>query len=330
MSEIITTTGKAVSNTPFERARLLTERIKAKSRELWQDLKTMRDEELYRELGYTTIEEWGEGELGWTSRYVRYQIKASEIIGLIESSNRNNCSALPTHEGQVRPLARLENHAEYNDGELIVDAWQEACHLAGDKPPTEKDVRYVVDELMYVEPPPLPEGEYNVIYADPPWMYDNQIEQWGPTSLHYRGMRTTDIINKINEVNVSRNAVLFLWVTNPMLKDGIFVVEETGFEYKTNIAWVKTELAKPGSGFYVRGRHELLFIATKGNFTPLDKNIAPPIGSIITAPVREHSRKPDEAVAIIERLYPGCTYLDMWARTEREGWEVWGDEVGKY
>jgi len=119
---------------------------------------------------------------------------------------------------------------------------------------------------------------------------------------------------------------LFLWVTNPMLADAMQVVEAWGFEYKTNIVWVKTDLVKPGSGFYVRGRHELLFICTRGSFLPL-VDVAPPIGSVITAPVQEHSRKPDEAYDIIERLYPGCNYLELFARHTRPGWVAWGDEI---
>lgn len=172
---------------------------------------------------------------------------------------------------------------------------------------------------------------YNVIYADPPWQYENTVIS-GAAENHYETMTLEDICNLLQklELKVADDAVLFLWVTNPFVEDAFKVVHAWGFSYKTNIVWCKTELEKPGSGFYVRGRHELLYICTKGAFTPLDKHISPPIGSVLESPVREHSRKPEEVYTIIERLYPNCNYIELFARAPRDGWEVWGDEVGKY
>lgn len=179
-------------------------------------------------------------------------------------------------------------------------------------------------------PPPLPPGTFNVICADPPWSYDNQPEQWGATILHYKAMTTEEICDLKIKEKADDDAVLFLWVTNPMIPDAFDVLDAWGFEYKTNIVWVKTHLKRPGSGFYIRGRHELLFIATRGAFTPLNIKISPPIGSVIRSPVREHSRKPPEAYKIIERLYPRTKRLELFAREKRRGWEVWGDETWKY
>jgi len=175
----------------------------------------------------------------------------------------------------------------------------------------------------------LPQGTYNVIYADPPWQYNNSIGKWGPANSHYSTMPTADIcaLSEKIKLSIAENAVLFLWATNPFLEDALQVIDSWGFEYKTNIVWVKTELQKPGSGFYVRGRHELLLIATKGSFTPLDQNISPPIGSVIESPVQEHSKKPGQIYEIIEKLYPKCNYIELFARNKREGWQQWGDEA---
>jgi len=174
------------------------------------------------------------------------------------------------------------------------------------------------------EAPPLPEGIFDVIYADPPWQYDNQIESWGPASLHYAAIPLQEIMAM--KIPAADNAVLFLWATNPFLPDALKVVEAWGFTYKTNIVWVKTSLQRPGSGFYVRGRHELLFICTKGSFVP-DQTGKEPIGSVLEAPIREHSRKPDETYEIIERMYPQQKYLELFARHSRQGWASWGDQV---
>lgn len=174
----------------------------------------------------------------------------------------------------------------------------------------------------------LPHGLYNVIYADPPWQYDNTGVH-GAADHHYPTMPLGEICSLLHglQLQVAENAVLFMWVTNPFLQDAFQVIEAWNFEYKTNVAWVKTNLVKPGSGFYVRGRHELLYICTKGSFTPLDKHISPPIGSVITADVLEHSRKPEEAYHIIERLYPDCNYIELFSRNQRDGWDMWGYDV---
>lgn len=215
---------------------------------------------------------------------------------------------------------------EYEIGWTIVEDYLDECIEKTSDPTIAGLVRYAYPYVPE-EPPELPDGIYNVIYADPPWAYDNQIENWGPTSLHYKPM-TTDMICKLGVLEIlDKNAVLFLWVTNPMIKDALSVMDAWGFEYKTNIVWVKTELQRPGSGFYVRGRHELLFIGTHGSFTPLERDISPPIGSVIEAPVQEHSRKPDKVYEIVERLYPGCKYIELFARRERQGWDNWGDEI---
>ena len=173
------------------------------------------------------------------------------------------------------------------------------------------------------EPPPLPPGLFDVILADPPWAYDNQIESWGPTSLHYPPMPLADICRL--PVPAAGNAVLFLWVTNPFLRDAFGVVDAWGFEYKTNIVWVKRNLARPGSGFYVRGRHELLFVCTRGRMVP-DQAGRSPVGSVLEADAGEHSAKPDEVYALIESIYPGRACLELFARRNRPGWTAWGND----
>lgn len=175
----------------------------------------------------------------------------------------------------------------------------------------------------------LPDELFNVVYADPPWQYDNAIGNNGPARMHYDDLCLEDIIAFPQTIGLktAQNAVLFLWVTNPFLVDAFRVIEAWGFRYKTNMVWVKTDFEKPGIGFYVRGRHELLLIATKGSFIPLDTHISPPIGSVIESPLREHSVKPDEVYDIIERLYPDCQYVELFARRERQGWTSHGNQL---
>jgi len=174
------------------------------------------------------------------------------------------------------------------------------------------------------------EGVYNVIYADPPWQYDNTGVN-GAANHHYKTLSIEELCHfAIGDTPIqdrfADNTVLFLWVTNPFLRDAFDILDAWGFEYKTNIVWVKRNLIKPGAGFYVRGRHELLFICTKGSFTP-DMTQKEPIGSVIEADVQAHSKKPEQAYEIIEALYPEGKYLELFARNQRKGWTSWGNEI---
>ena len=187
----------------------------------------------------------------------------------------------------------------------------------------------------------LPSGKFNVIYADPPWQYDNAIKSWGPADLHYQTLpldaisRYVDPAGRAIQDVFAEDATLFLWATNPFLHDALHVVDSWGFDYKTNMVWVKTNLKRPGSGFYVRGRHELLLICSRGSFVP-DQTGHKPVGSVIPddvvwADVQEHSRKPEGVYPLIEKLYPrsgnGYRHLELFARNTRPGWESWGAEV---
>jgi len=98
------------------------------------------------------------------------------------------------------------------------------------------------------------------------------------------------------------------------------VMKSWGFEYKTNLTWVKNQM---GVGHYVRGRHELLLLGIKGKIgTPI---IVP--DSVINAKRRKHSQKPDQVYEIIESMYPNKKYIELFARNQREGWTSWGDEI---
>lgn len=171
---------------------------------------------------------------------------------------------------------------------------------------------------------PLPAGTYDVIYADPPWQYSNTLRQWGPAESHYPTMSIDHLCDL--RIPAADDAVLFLWVTNPFLRDAFRVIDAWGFEYKTNLVWVKSELKKPGSGFWVRGRHELLFICSKGSFVP-DQTGKSPVGSVLNDPVGDHSSKPQSVYEVIEYLYPNARYLELFARAQRPGWTTWGQEV---
>lgn len=169
---------------------------------------------------------------------------------------------------------------------------------------------------------PLPEGEFDVIYADPAWKYDVRP----PTdermiSSHYREMS----LEEICEIKVPshKDAILFLWCPKELIKQALKVIESWGFEYKTQFAWIKDKI---GMGFWVRGQHEVLLIARRGDFpTPEPANR---FSSVIAAPRTEHSKKPEIVYEMIEKMYPEGKYLELFARKVRKNWTGWGLEYG--
>jgi N6-adenosine-specific RNA methylase IME4 len=176
---------------------------------------------------------------------------------------------------------------------------------------------------------------YPVILADPPWHFQNWagdepnqlIKRGHGAQRHYPTMPTEDIARLV--VPAADNAVLFLWACWPMLTDALRVIEGWGFEYKT-LAWVWAKMNPSGFGYYMgmgyytRSNSEPCLFATRGS---LPKPAARDVLSLIAAPVRRHSQKPDEQYGKIERLYPNGPYLEMFARCVRPGWNVWGNEV---
>lgn len=161
--------------------------------------------------------------------------------------------------------------------------------------------------------------KYRVIYADPPWSYNDKqnIEMLGGAEKHYTTMPLKDICEL--PVPAADNAVLFLWVTSPMLEDAFKVINAWGFRYKSSFVWDKVA---HNMGHYNSVRHEFLLIATKGSCTPDVKRL---FDSVVSIERSEHSRKPREFRDMIDTLYPNGERLEMFAREAPEGWDVWGN-----
>lgn len=160
----------------------------------------------------------------------------------------------------------------------------------------------------------------NIILADPPWRYDFAVSSTRKIENQYPTMDTKDICDL--KPKTDKDAILFLWGTNPKLQDALQVMKAWGFEYKTNIVWIKDKI---GMGYYARSQHELLLIGTRGNFKPpIPKNRQ---SSIIKGKRTTHSKKPPITHTYIEKMYPDGRYLEMFARNRRFKWIAWGNEV---
>jgi N6-adenosine-specific RNA methylase IME4 len=171
----------------------------------------------------------------------------------------------------------------------------------------------------------MPKGKFRVIYADPPWKYGDSRSQGGAGAAedHY----PTQDLETLKALDVralaADDAVLLCWATFPLLPDALELVAAWGFAYKTAFVWRKSRGA--GLGNYHRAEAELLLVSTRGSCHPDAKERAP---QVFDFPRAEHSRKPEEARAMIDRLWKHGPRVELFRRGDApEGWAVWGAEV---
>jgi N6-adenosine-specific RNA methylase IME4 len=158
---------------------------------------------------------------------------------------------------------------------------------------------------------------YATVLADPPW----NIQQAGHrgANTHYNLLSASEITKLPVGQLAAPDAHCWLWVTNASLWAGKQVLEAWGFEYRSILTWIKPKL---GLGWYLRNQTEHLLLGVRGR-APIQFRGQ---GSWLYAPVQEHSHKPEEQYAVIERCSPG-PYLELFARRPRAGWHVWGNQV---
>lgn len=176
----------------------------------------------------------------------------------------------------------------------------------------------------------LPVGGFDLIMADPPWAYEN----WSAAGEHKNASakyacQPLDWIKALPVLDLAaENALLWLWGTNPLLPEAIATLGSWGFTFKTAGTWVKTTSGGKlafGTGYILRSANEPFLIGTRGS-----PKTARNVRSAIMGLAREHSRKPEEAYQAAEQLMPQARRLELFSRTDRPGWSVWGDEAGKF
>lgn len=179
-----------------------------------------------------------------------------------------------------------------------------------------------------VAPPPLPSEKYRVIYADPPWHYGNsgvitESDNYGRAARHYPSMTIPELCTLGSQVRemTEENAVLFMWVTSPLLEESFEVINAWGFKYKTSFVWDKI---KHNFGHYNSVRHELLLVCTKGSCTPDVKTLHDSVVSLERSD--KHSEKPEQFRQMIDGLYTWGKRIELFSRNSADGWETWGNE----
>lgn len=173
---------------------------------------------------------------------------------------------------------------------------------------------------------------YDIIYADPPWDYAGQTQHGGegaPNSSsaleHYPTMTVDEMLEQIT-VPAADDSLLFMWSSSPHLNQAIRLGEGWGFNYATvAFVWHK---GKTNPGFYTMSETELCLVFKRGK-------IPTPRGTrnerqFLFETRREHSRKPEEIRRRIERMFPGQSKYEMFARTQVPGWDSFGNQTNTF
>lgn len=184
---------------------------------------------------------------------------------------------------------------------------------------------------------------------DPPWKEVGAGKIKRGADKHYPVLATKDMPGVIRASGLwtpAENAHLYMWVTNTFLPDGLWLMAELGFKYKTNVCWTKKQM---GIGRYFRGKHELLLFGTRGKGWSVRTDRNDIVGAYETEEdedyeeyfsdgssieadhvrnngKRKHSGKPEIFTDMIESRSKG-PYVEFFARSLRPNWTSWGNDA---
>lgn len=173
---------------------------------------------------------------------------------------------------------------------------------------------------------------FNLILADPPWRQarggkKSVRAKSSGVEIGYPVMDVDDIAHILTQARdlAKPDHIFFLWTIDKYLRQSEQMVEGLGYKIHARMIWNK--VTGIPAAFTVRYGHEYLLYLYHGKMTPVAKDERGKIHTVFTQQVSDHSRKPDLAYEIIERLYPAGEKLELFARKRRPGWQVWGNQV---
>jgi N6-adenosine-specific RNA methylase IME4 len=175
----------------------------------------------------------------------------------------------------------------------------------------------------------FPDKKYNIIYADPPWTYENKASE-GAAINEYENMTIEEIKSLPVQQITDKTCALFLWVTFPLLQEGLDTIRYWGFKYRTlGFSWIKLRGNKPffGIGNYTKSNCEICLLGVKGEVGKLVRDDS--ISSVILSKLTHHSEKPHIIRDKIVQLMGDLPRIELFARHKIPGWDAWGNEVPK-
>ena len=282
---------------------------------------------------------------------LRADYRIGELVPALERAQGQRADLTSVHDGQKLSLTAQLDAAGLSRGTVtrcqllaelpapVFDQYIDAMKESGGELTTNFMLRMAQEQRRDVrrqslaDPGAFPPGLFRVLYADPPWQYnDNGVkcenDNYGTANRHYPTMPLGDICalerdgRRVRDLMLP-DAVLFLWVTAPLLFEvAPSVIDAWGFTYKTNYVWDKQ---RHNFGNYSSVQHEHLVVATRGSCLPDVDDKEP---SVVQAPRGEHSVKPELFRELIDQLYPHGPRLELFRRgAAPAGWHVWGNEA---
>lgn len=175
----------------------------------------------------------------------------------------------------------------------------------------------------------LPRGPFSIIYADPPWSYNNKASR-AAADNHYPTMRLDELKRLPIEKIAADNSVLIMWHVPTMPREALALVEAWGFTFKTMkfFTWCKRNKVSDswfmGLGNYTRANTEDALLAVRGTGLPKQNSA---VRQLIESRIGRHSAKPEAARQRIVELYGDVPRIELFARESTPGWSAWGNQV---
>lgn len=284
--------------------------------------------------------QWGQRQSGQLAA-VPTQVEAAKLLNIGERTVRRAREVLDQGEPELiaavdqGKLAVSKAASLCNEKKYSKPAQQQIANavLAGAEP---RDAIRAAKKQDYnkttarARPKPL-QGTYRILLGDPPWKYVglNQADEYGHAERHYDCLSDDELCqykpgggSRLVREMMDDNAVLFLWVTSPLLARCFAIIKAWGFEYKASFVWDKV---KHTMGHYNSVRHEMLLICTRGSCTPDVPKLVDSVQSIERS--GKHSEKPEAFYEIIEGMYDHGRKLELFSRNLRDGWDSEGNEI---
>jgi N6-adenosine-specific RNA methylase IME4 len=171
--------------------------------------------------------------------------------------------------------------------------------------------------------------QFDVITMDPPWQITTGTITRG-VNISYHQL-DVNIIGEMPLRQVQSNGYIFMWVIASQFANGVLMLERWGYEVETYLNWVKVSKYgryMPSHGYYMQHNKETVLVGRKG--TPMPEMDKSKFESLIVA-CREsrQSQKPIDIYELIEQVFPGGMYLEIFARPHnlRNGWVSIGIEL---
>jgi N6-adenosine-specific RNA methylase IME4/DNA-binding XRE family transcriptional regulator len=269
------------------------------------------------------------------------QADAATVVGVAQQTidvwEEENITNTKSSNSYIPPDYRITIPKDHK--EVIYDRCQEGetqAEVAADYKVSQPAISKIVNQVKKdhkrqeiqdgLEEAALPgKKKYRVIYADPPWKYSNNMPEYFDEQADHYPLMTVKEICELGVKNIAEeNAVLFLWITSPILAEAFDVIKAWGFEYKASFVWDKI---KHNMGHYNSVRHEFLLVCTCGSCQPDVKKL---FDSVVSIERGQHSEKPDYFREIIDTLYPcpedRVDRIELFSRKQVKGWDYHGNE----